>query len=198
MEITTEPLENRQLLLTIKVDEERVQQAMRMIVRRIAKQANIPGFRKGKAPDSLIIQRYGEDTIRKEAAEALTKEVYNEALEQEGIKPYAPGVLEDFLLHPITFTLTIPLRPTTDLGDYRNYRLKPPKVRIHEEQVQQALEGIREQNAILELVDRPAAMGDGVAIDLLGRTAEGAELFKGEDTHILLDAESADPVPGFA
>jgi len=198
LEITTESLENRQLRLTIEVDEERAQQAMRRAARQIAKQVNIPGFRKGKAPYGLIVQRYGEDTVRKEAAEALAEAVYREALEQEEIELYAPGGLEEVILHPITFKFTIPLRPTVELGDYRNYRLKPPRVRVSKKQVQQALEEIREQNVILELADRPAALGDGVAIDLVGQAAEGVEFLKGDDIRILLDAESADPAPGFA
>ncbi len=198
MKTITEPLENRQMLLTIEVDEERTQKAMRRVVRQIAQKTNFPGFRKGKAPYGLIVQRYGEDTIRKEAAEVLTEEVYREALEQEGIKPYALGVLDELALYPITFKLTIPLHPITDLGDYRDYRLPPPEVKVHKKQVQQALEKMREQNVILERVARPAALGDRVAIDLLGRTAEGVEFLKGDGINMLLDAESADPVPGFA
>ena len=87
MKITTEPLEDRQLALTIEVDEEQAQQAMRRAARQFAKRVSIPGFRKGKAPYSLIVQRHGEDAIRKEAADLLAQEAYREALEQEGIKP---------------------------------------------------------------------------------------------------------------
>jgi len=198
LRITTESLENRQLLLTVEVDEEQAQQAMRRAARQIAKQINIPGFRKGKAPYSLILQRYGEDTIRREAAESLAEEAYREALEQENIESYAPGVLEEVTLSPISFKFTIPLHPTVDLGDYRSYRLKPRKARIYKKEVQQALEQLREQNAILELVERPAELGDGVVIDLLGQTAEGVQFLKGEDVHLLLDAESTSPAPGFA
>jgi len=198
LKITTEPLEDRQLALTIEVDEEQAQQAMRRAARRFAKQVSIPGFRKGKAPYSLIVQRHGEDAIRKEAADLLAQEAYREALEQEGIKPYAPGVLSEVALHPITFRLIIPLRPTVDLGDYRNYRLKPPKVKVSKKELQQALEAIREQNAILEPVDRPAALDDVVVINLVGQTAEGVAFLREDGVRILLDAESTDPVPGFA
>ncbi len=198
MKITTESLENRQVILTIEVDEERTQQAMRRAARQIAKQVNIPGFRKGKAPYGVIVQRHGEDTVRQEAADMLTQEVYLEALEQEDIEPYAPGALDEVVLHPITFRLTIPLRPTVDLGDYRNYRLKPPKVKVSKKEVQQALEAIREQNAVLEPVDRPAALNDMVVMDLAGQTADGVVFLKGSDARILLDAESTEPAPGFA
>ena len=199
MKITTEPLENRQLILTIEVDEERAQQAMRRAARQIARQVNIPGFRKGKAPYDVIVQRHGEDTVRKEAADMLAQEAYSEALEQEEIEPYAPGVLDEVVLRPITFRLTIPLRPTVDLSDYRNYRLKPTKVKVSKKEVQQALEAIREQNAVLEPVDRPAALNDMVVMDLAGQTtADGVVFLKGNDARILLDAESTEPAPGFA
>jgi trigger factor len=198
LKITTEPLANRQLRLTIEVDDERTQQAMRRTARQIAKQANFPGFRKGKAPYELVVQRYGEETIRQEAADALIEEVYREALEQEGIEPFDAAVLEKTELDPITFNFTIPLRATVDLGNYRNYRLKPRKVKVRRREVRQALEQLREQNAILELVERPAALGDSVVIDLVGRTAQGTEILKADQARIKLEAKSADPAPGFA
>ena len=198
MEITTEHLETRQLQLTIEVDEERAEQAMRRVARQIARQVNIPGFRKGKAPYELVVQRYGEDTVRKEAAEMLMEAVYREALEQEEIEAYAPGALDDVALHPITFKFTVSLPPTVEPGDYRNYRLKPKKVKVYKKEVEQALEQTREQNAILELVDRPATLDDGVVMNIVGHTAEGVEFLKADDVHMLLDAESVDPAPGFA
>lgn len=197
MEITTESLEHRQLRLTIAVDEERAQQAMRHAARRIAKQVNIPGFRKGKAPYELIIQRYGEKTIRQEAAEALAEPVCREALEQEKIAPYTPVVLENIELHPLTFSFTVSLPPMVDLGDYRDYRLKPRKVRVYKKEVQQALERLREQNVILEPVERPSAPGDRVEISLIGRTADGVKFLEGDNVRTLLDAESTEPAPGF-
>jgi len=198
LKIATEPLEDRQLQLTIEVDEERAQQAMRRVARKIARQVNIPGFRKGKAPYELIVQRYGEDTVRQEAAEILAEAVYREALEQEEIEPYASAELDEVVLHPVTFKFTVPLPPTVELGDYRDYRLKPQKIRVYKKEVQQALEQIREQNAILESVDRPVALDDGVVIDLVGRTAEEVEFLRADDVRMLLDAHSTDPAPGFA
>lgn len=199
MKITTESLENCQLRLTIELDKEQTQQAMQRTARKIAKQANFPGFRKGKAPYKLVIQRYGEDEIRQEAADEMVEKVFREALEQEEIQPYAPAALEEISLDPITFEFTIPLPPTVDLGDYRDYRLKPPTVRVYKKEIQRMLQEIREQNAILELVERPVALDDGAMIDLAGWTTDdGTEIVNTDDARILLDAESANPAPGFA
>ena len=198
MEISTETLEDRQLRLTIELNEEQTEKAMRRAARRIARQVNIPGFRKGKAPYERIVQQYGEDTVRQEATEMLAEEVYREALKQEEITPYAPGRLEDVEPDPFTFTFTVPLPPTVDLGDYRAYRLEAKKVQVPEKDVERALDEIQEQNAILELVERPAALDDGVVIDLAARTPDGTEILNVDELRLLLDAESASPAPGFA
>ncbi len=197
MKIATEPLENCQLRLTIELDEEQTQRAMRRAARKIAKQVNFPGFRKGKAPYKLVVQRYGEDTVRQEAADEMVEKVYREALEQEEIQPYAPAALEGVTLDPVTFEFTIPLYPIVDLGDYRDYRLKPRKVRVYKKEVQQTLQEIRENNAILELVERPAALGDAVLVEVEGR-ADGVEFMTLADERLLLDAENTSPVPGLA
>lgn len=198
MEITTELLPNRQLRLTVKLDEERTQQAMRRAARKIAQRVDIRGFRRGKAPYSLIVQRFGEDVIRQEAADDLVNEVYREALEQEQIKPYDVGSLDETVLNPMTFTFTVPLSPTVDLGNYRAYRLKPPKIKVAKKEVREVLEAIREENAILEAVDRPTQLGDGVAIDLVGRTADGVEFLRQKDVHLMLKPKRIKLAQGFA
>ena len=91
MKVTTEPRENRQLALTIEVEPERVEAALAKAAKSIARKANIPGFRKGKAPRHIIEQMFGKDALINEALDELGKKVYVEALEQEKIEPYAPG-----------------------------------------------------------------------------------------------------------
>lgn len=197
MKISTETLPDRQLHLTIEVDEEQTQKAMRRAARQIARQVNIPGFRKGKAPYELVLQRFGEDTVRKEAAEALVEKVYREAIEQEGIEPYAPGTMEEVELNPLAFQFNISLPPVLDLGDYRDYRLKPRKVRVYKKEIRQALEEIRNQNAIFDPVERPAARDDGATIDLVGQTTEGVTFLQQKGVRVILEEESNEPAPGF-
>ncbi len=197
MKITTESLENRQLLLAIEMSEKRTKQAKQRVARRISREVNIPGFRKGKAPYSVIVQRFGEETVLQEIANFLADEVYREALEKEEIEPYTAGVLEDVTHDPLVFTFTIPLRPTVDLGDYRDYRLDSPKVEVSAEALQQALEEIREQNAILTPLERLVALGDVVMMDLVAQTADGEAFLEEDDLRVLLDVESDEPAPGF-
>jgi trigger factor len=183
--------------LTIELDEKETQQAMQRAARNISRQVNIPGFRKGKAPYDLVLQRFGEDTVRKEAAEVLLAEVYDKALVQEGIEPYAPAELEKVDLDPITFAFSVPLRPVIELGDYRDYRLKYKQVKVSKSKVEEALEDIRMQNAILELVERPVEMGDGASVSF-SVTVDGETVLKEDTAHVMVEADASYPAPGFA
>jgi trigger factor len=182
--------------LTIEVDEERFQKAMRRAAKQISQQVSIPGFRKGKAPYDVIVERYGEEVIRQEAVDVLADDVYREALEEADLEPYGPGTLEELTFDPLTFELTVPLKPAVDLGAYEAYRLKHPEVRVYKKEIQEALENIQEQNAFLELVERAAALGDMVTMNLKVQ-ADETELFNRQDIQVLLDPESDDPAPGF-
>jgi trigger factor len=159
---------------------------------------NVPGFRKGKAPYDVIVQRFGEETVRREAADLLGDEVYPKALDQEEIEPYGPGVLNELLLDPITFKLTLPLLPAVDLGDYASFRLKHRKARVYKKEIAEALEKIRQDHAFLEPAKRPAALDDGVVLDLAAQATDGVEVLKADDVHMILEPESVEPAPGFA
>lgn len=197
MKITTEPLENRQVEVTIELGEERTEQALRRTARLISREVDIPGFRRGKAPYGAIVQRYGEKVVRQEAASALAEDIIEEALKEEGIHPYGPVELNDVMLNPITYRCTVPLQPVVDLGDYRDYRREMPEVEVPEEDVQEELDEIRRQNAVLEPLDRPAAIDDVVVLDLSIETDEGQMIYD-EEYEVHLAAESEHPAPGFA
>ncbi|MCX7683118.1 MAG: trigger factor [Anaerolineae bacterium] len=197
MKITTESLGPCQLALTVELDEEQSRQSLRRVARQLSEQVNIPGYRRGKAPYDVVLRRLGEDVIRHQIAETLGANTLQEALEQTGITPYVPGSLEEVSLSPVTFKFTISLPPVVELGNYRDYRLKPRKARVFRSEIREALEAIREQNAVFELVQRPAALNDGVAIDVIGRTADGVEFLNQKNMRLLLEDGSNLLAAGF-
>ncbi len=198
LQITTEPVEPRQVRLTIDVPEERVREEMRRVARAIARQVSIPGFRKGRAPYHIIAQRYGEAYLRGEAAENLIESVFKEALEQEKIEPYAPASLEEVKTEPLRYVFTVPLSPEVDLGDYRSLRIKRRTVRVTKKEVEEALERLREEHAVLEpREDRPAQPGDVIAFSVEGRTDQGEIFLKDEEAETVVDPEKEWPLPGF-
>jgi len=196
LKITTQPAGEREVSLVIEVDEERLKKARRKTAREISREVDIPGFRKGKAPYDVIVQRLGERVVQQELVATLAESVYPEALLEEEIVPYAPGALEDTSFEPMTLTFTVPLVPEVELGDYRELRLDPPEVEVPEEMMEEALEGIREQNVVLAPLDRPSAKGDLLVARLEGRTSEGVSFLDEEEARVILDPEAGDVIPG--
>ncbi len=114
--VTTEPRDDRQLAVTIQVDQERVERELRKAANKVAGQYRIPGFRKGKAPYNIIVQQFGLANLYQEFVEDLGQELFQQAIEQEHIEPYAQSSLEDIKLDPLTYTLLVPLDPEVNAG----------------------------------------------------------------------------------
>ena len=160
--ITTAEDELRQLKMTIEVDESRVHKAMQAKARELSREIQLPGFRPGKAPYDVVVRRIGEDTLRGEAIEDLVQPVFEEALNQADIDPYAQPSLEDIQTKPLVLTFSVPLAPTVALGDYRELRQELAPVAVTDEALQEALEHVQAHHQVVEAVDRPAAEGDVV------------------------------------
>ncbi len=190
LNIHTEEDDQRQLTMTIEVPEKRVLQEMKTLARKLARDINVPGFRRGKAPYHVIVNRVGKEYLRGEAIEALVQPVYEEALAEVEPDIYAQASLDKIDDEPLTLTFTIPLIPEVDLGDYRSLRKEIDEVEISDEAVAEALEAAQDRYAELEEVDRPAAEGDVVTIAGKGIVPAEEEETAVEDTDA--DSESED------
>ncbi|OUC08425.1 hypothetical protein RY27_09070 [Litorilinea aerophila] len=204
LKVSTEPKENRQLEMTIEVEQERVDQELRKAARKLAGQYRIPGFRKGKAPYHIVAQYVGLPALFNEFIEKLGEEVYRQALEQEQIEPYAPASLDIASLEPLTYRLTIPLEPKVDLGDYRSLRLEEEEPVVEEAEIEEQLKQYLEQYAGWQEVDRPSQYGDMLTIDVKSvlvqeDAAEGEETVVLDETDwdVTLDQENPMEPPGF-
>lgn len=206
VKVETEILDDRQARIVATVEQEQVDKEMKAAARRIAKHVNIPGFRKGKAPYGIIQQYYGEEAILEEALEELGQNVYREALVESGIEPYAPGSLDGFEREPFTMTFTVPLIPEVDLGEYRDVRVDYEEPEVNEEDVEQALEELRDQVATLDPVERAIEMGDVALLDIKGvldREPDEEDPDRNDiwlnraDVRVKITEEATYPVPGF-
>jgi trigger factor len=159
--------DDQHALLTVQVEADRLEGMKRRAASKLAKRVKIPGFRPGKAPYPVIVRQLGEAAILEEAIELLVDEVYPEIIKESDIKPYGPGKLENITnTDPLTLEFSIPLEAETILGDYHSiqkpYELEP----VSDEDVADVLKDLRERNAIVEPVERPAQDGDLVVLDL--------------------------------
>ncbi len=164
LRVTTEPLEKCEVLMTVEVDEPRADQLLKAAARRIASHVQIPGFRPGRAPYALVVRRFGEDAIRKEALEDLGEKVFREALKEASLEPYAPASMEDITWEPLTMKVRVPTAPVVEIGDYRSLRLEQPPVEVTESEVEEALLQLQDGRATWKPVERPATIGDKLTV----------------------------------
>lgn len=164
LKIHTEEDDQRQLKMTVEVEEARVEKRMRQAARKLARDIHVPGFRPGKAPYRVILRRVGRDPLRAEVVEEMVQPVLEEAVEQIEAELSAPPSLDDIEMEPLVFSFTVPLAPQVKLGDYRELRKEIEPVEIADEAIEEALEQIRVKNQKLEDVDRSSQVGDMVTI----------------------------------
>lgn len=160
--IHTEEDDKRQLTFKIEVEEDRVQKAMRAKARKLAGEIRVPGFRKGKAPYGVIVRRVGAETLRFETVEDMIQPVFEEALTQAKVEPYAQPSLDDMVIDPLQLTFTVPLEPVVTLGDYRSLRKDIEPVSVTDEAIDEALEQVQIRHQNIEDVERAVEEGDVV------------------------------------
>lgn len=204
--VTTEPMEARQLAMTVVVEPERVQRELLAAARKVSQQYRIPGFRQGKAPYSIVVQYVGAPALYNEFAERLGTEVYREAVEQAKIEPYAVAGLDIETLEPLTYKYMVPLEPIVNLGDYRSLRVEQEVPAVTDEEIDARLEAYRDEYAAMAEVERPSAYGDLLTLDVKsvivaddasGENAEETVVLNETDWDVTPDQENPMDPPGF-
>ncbi|MGD8814332.1 MAG: trigger factor [Anaerolineales bacterium] len=203
MKIETKDLDDRQVQLTIEVPDDQLQRAMRSAARRMSSRTKIHGFRPGKVPYDVIVRRFGDEAVFDEALDDLGQVVYRQALEETELEPYAPGRLDEIVSkEPLVLRYTVPQSPTVELGKYRDQRLPYEAPEVSDEALEEAMEEIRQGQALIEGVDRAAQMGDVILLDIQAELREPPEginptLISEKDLSLLISEETEWPFPEF-
>jgi len=167
LNIDTVPLEDHQVKITVEVDSESFESSKRQAARKLSKRVKIPGFRPGKAPYPVIVRHIGEAAILEEAIEITVDDIYPKVIESSEIEPYGPGKLEGIPeMDPPTFEFIVPLRATVELGDYKSIRIPYELEGITDKDINDVINSLLEQQAIIEPVDRAAQESDLVTVRL--------------------------------
>lgn len=194
MEITvsSEKLEKSRVKLTLDVPLEEVERAYKRAVRRVSDKVNIPGFRRGRAPQALVERHAGVESVFREALDRLVPEAYAEALKQTEILPVGNPELEILQAEmdkPVSFVATVPVKPEVDTGDYRAIQITKEKRLVTDEDIEVVLQSLEQQLVQWDEMDRPVAVGDQAKLDLRisveGRiitNTPGANVIIGENT----------------
>ena len=211
MKVTQENLPDSQVGLEIEVPAELTKQSYEKVLRDYMKSANIPGFRKGKVPRQILIQRIGTLQLKAAALEDVLQKVIDQAVKQEEIDAlgnyqlrsdfekllgdYSPG-------EPLTISASVDVPPRVTLGEYRGLSVKAEEIKVEEGRVEETLESYRDNLATLvPIEDRAAQVGDVAVVDFVGKaTNEAGELeeFEGgsaEDFQV--EIKEGRFIPGF-
>ena len=173
MTLTAEvtPLEENKVRLDVAVPEDEVQRRMERAIRQLGREVRVPGFRPGKAPAEVIVQRIGHDAVVQEMLRGALGDWYSEAVSETGIVPIDEPDL-DLESVPeegdLTFTATVHVRPKATLGDYSGLEIGKADVELPEGALDEQLQSLRERAAKLVPVERAAGKSDFVIIDFDG------------------------------
>ena len=159
----------------IEIPSDEVEEARRGITRNFARRASLPGFRKGKVPESVVAQRFASE-IRDELLEHLIPDALGSAIAEKGVQPLGRPRIEDLRFEegkPIAFRANVDVRPAIDPGDYSGIPIHDVSVEPDESEVDQTLSRIVESHAeFLPIDGRPAQNGDYAIADVASRFVE--------------------------
>lgn len=196
MKVTTERLENCQVNIFVELDAAEVDEKLRTTARKVSRQFNVPGYRRGHAPFAAVIRTFGREALQQETFEDIGQELYEQALKEIEYEPYQPGELQEVKWDPFRMTVSLPIKPVVDLGDYRAARVPFETPPVTDQQVADALAQVQRERAQWVPAERPAAMGDQVVIDAKGWVGD-EEILSDDGREMVLEAEDVEPAPGY-
>ena len=183
MKSAAETLSPTRVKLTVEIPFEELRPSLDAAYQKIGKQIQVPGFRKGKVPPIVVDQRIGRSAVLDEAVNDALPKMYVQALQDNDLRPLGQPEVDVTNFSDgevLEFTAEVDVRPEITLPDYEGLQATVPDVAVTDEEVEEQLTGLRERFGALNDVDRPAAEGDHVTIDLSasddGEPIEGGQI----------------------
>ncbi len=215
LKTTVTELGDSRVRLQVQVPAGEVEGRLERKARQLGRELKLPGFRRGKVPAPLVIQRIGRDVVLEEAVRDTLSSWYSDAIESAGIVPVGDPQLDLGELPPqgqaLEFSIEIGVLPKAELGQYKGLEVGRREPEVADDQIQQEIEAMRERLARLQTADRAAAAGDFVVVDYVGslasepadaKGAEGEEpnwepFAGGEGRDQLVELGAGNLIPGF-
>lgn len=201
MQTSLSELPDSRVRVEVEVPAKDVERAISRTARAMAKEMRLPGFRQGKAPSSLVIQRLGFGAVLTEAIRDALPEWYEKALLETGVSPIGDPKIEmrstpESEGEPLAFSFEVGVRPPAKLGEYKGLEVGRAEQEVPDEIVNREIERVREGFARLEPVERAAAEGDSLLIDFEGMI-DGKAFDGGKADDYLLALGSGQLIEGF-
>lgn len=201
MKASWEKLENNQGVLTIEVEEARVDKAIDQAFNKVVKKINVPGFRKGKVPRKIFEARFGIESLYQDALDIILPEAYSEAVQETGIDPVDRPEVDVEQMgkgQTLIFKATVTVKPEVKLGDYKGLEVEAKDFSVTEEAIAEELTAMQNRSAELVVLGDDAAVesGDFAIIDFTG-FVDGEEFEGGAAENYQLEIGSGTFIPGF-
>ncbi len=172
MSLQVEKLEKNMAKLTVEVPAEQFDKAIKAAYDKNKNRFNIPGFRKGKAPQAMIEKMYGPGVFYEDAANEAIDESYPGAMKESGLEIVSRPEIDITQIEKgkdLIYTATVAVKPEVTLGDYKGIEVERADVSVSDEDVEAELKKVQDQNArLVSVEDRPVADGDQTVIDFEG------------------------------
>lgn len=183
--------------LTVEIPAEEVRRVTDRTARKVARELELPGFRKGKVPPDLVRKRFA-DALKNEVVEHLVQEAVAEALKERSLVPLGPPKVGEVKFEfdaPLSFSVELEVRPPVAPKDYRGLKVPAGSSTPTAEEIALVLERLREGHAHFDAVEgRPAADGDFALVDLKGTFPAGdGKDFEAEKTLVEIGGEQTLP-----
>jgi len=172
VKVSVEKLPTSEAVLDVELSWDELEKASDKAYRKLVQKVDVQGFRRGKAPRSLLERKLGKEYIYQEGLDDLITEVYRSAIKEHELTPITRPELDAPVFEvsqiglPYHFSLKVPILTPVVLGDYRSLHFEREEVNVTSEEVEQEIESTRDRQAQWQVVDRPAAIGDRVTMDL--------------------------------
>ena len=200
MNTTVEKLSPARVKINAEVDAGDIAARLDRAARQLGSELKMPGFRKGKVPAQLVIQRVGREAVFEQAMRESLPEWYERAILDSGVSPIGEPELDVSDVpaagETLSFSIEIAVRPAAELGDYKGIEVGKAEPEVPEGAVEAEIDRMRESFAWLSPVERAAADGDHLLIDFTG-SVDGEEFEGGKATDYLLELGSNSLIDGF-
>ncbi len=200
MKSAVETLSPTRVKLTVEVPFEELTGSFEAAYATIAKQVNVPGFRKGKVPARILEQRFGRAVILEEAINDALPKAYDEAIRTNNIAPVGRPEVDVTSMadgQALEFTAEVDVRPEFELPDYRAVRVVVDPCVVGDEDIAEQVDALRTRFASLQEVDRAAADGDVLLVDISGHTDQGDPVEDLSGTALSVELGTDGMLPGF-
>jgi trigger factor len=197
---TVTELPESRVRVEAEVPSSEVERSLDRAARQLGRDLRIPGFRKGKVPTPVVIQRIGREAVLDEAVRGFLPQWYIDAVDAAGIAPVGEPSLDVGDLpargEPLTFSIEVGVRPKAQLGPYRDLEVGRAEPQAADEAIDREIDTLRDRLARLDAVERPAQEGDFLTVDYVG-TIDGEPFDGGEGRDQMIELGAGRLIPGF-